>query len=223
MENSIVKILMVDDHPSMLEGYKLILSYNDLGLEIITTAAHNCKTAYEIITDPLKKNFFDLAFLDYSLPIYEEMNVNNGKDLALLLKHHSPKTKIAILTSHTETLLLYDIIKNVAPIGLLVKSDFSADELLLAFEMILNSETYHSPTVKLSLKEMLAREKYLDDVNRKILSLLVSGIRTKDMPEILGISLSTIEKRKNQIRMYLNFLKATDNELIKEAKKQGLI
>ncbi|MBC7643271.1 MAG: DNA-binding response regulator, partial [Flavobacterium sp.] len=54
-------------------------------------------------------------------------------------------------------------------------------------------------------------------------SLLVSGVRTKDMPEILGISLSTIEKRKNQIRMYLNFLKATDNELIKEAKKQGLI
>ncbi|WP_262494798.1 hypothetical protein [Flavobacterium columnare] len=29
-----IRILIVDDHPSMIEGYKVILSYNDFGYNI---------------------------------------------------------------------------------------------------------------------------------------------------------------------------------------------
>lgn len=219
----VVKILMVDDHPSMLDGYKLILSYNYLGFEIETTTAHNCENAYDIISHPFKKNYFDLAFLDYSLPIYAEKNINNGEDLGLLLKNISPNTKLAILTSHTEVLLLYQIIQNLDPNGLLVKSDFSAEELLVAFEMILEGDTYYSSTVKSVLKEMLTPEKYLGKINRQIISLIGEGKKNKNLPEILNISLSSIEKRKTQIRLYLNIPKSNDEEMIKEAKKRGLI
>ena len=34
MSSKKVNIFMIDDHPSMIEGYKSILSYNDLGYEI---------------------------------------------------------------------------------------------------------------------------------------------------------------------------------------------
>ena len=44
-----LNILMIDDHPSMIEGYKSILSFNELGLHINTTPAYNCETAYNII------------------------------------------------------------------------------------------------------------------------------------------------------------------------------
>ncbi len=222
-EKKVVKILMVDDHPSMLDGYKLILSYNYLGYIIETTTAHNCQNAYEIISSPLKKNYFDLAFLDYSLPIFEEKNILNGEDLGLMIKSHSPNTKIAILTSHTEVLLLYKIIQNLDPLGLLVKSDFSAEELLVAFEMILEGDTYYSTTIKKILKEMLTPEKYLGKLNREILSLIGEGTKTKNLPEILKISLSAVEKRKTQIRIYLNLPKGNDEDMIKEAKKRGLI
>ena len=47
-----LKILMIDDHPSMIEGYKIILSYNDFGYEVETTSATDTKSAYEIITNP---------------------------------------------------------------------------------------------------------------------------------------------------------------------------
>ena len=222
-EKKQIKILMVDDHPSMLDGYKLILYYNYLGLEIETTTAHNCENAYEIISHPLKKNYFDLAFLDYSLPIFAEKNINNGEDLGLILRSHSPNTKIAILTSHTEVLLLYQIIKNLDPNALLVKSDFSAEELLVAFEMILEGEIYYSATVKQVLRELLLPEKFLGKLNRQILALIGEGVKTKNLPEHINLTLSAIQKRKTQIRIYLNLEKGTDDEIIKEAKKRGLI
>lgn len=218
-----VKILMVDDHPSMIEGYKIILSYNDLGYEIETTSAFNCKDAYDVIVNPSKKNYFDIVFLDYSLPPYEEKNINNGEDLALLIKKQSPITKIVILTSHIETLILYNIIKRVSPNGLLVKSDFTADELLKAFEAIINEEIYNSATVKSSLKELLSKDNYLDDFNRQMIALLSQGIKTKNLPQHMNLSMSSIEKRKVQIKLYLNIEKGTDEDIIREAKKRGLI
>ena len=42
---------MIDDHPSMIEGYKSILSFNDLNYEIQVTPAYNCESAYYYIVD----------------------------------------------------------------------------------------------------------------------------------------------------------------------------
>lgn len=218
-----VKILMVDDHPSMIEGYKIILSYNNLGFEIETTTAFNCESAYEIITNKSKKGSFDLVFLDYSLPPYEEKNIASGEDLAMLTKTHLPDSKIVMLTSHTEALVLYNILRNVEPAGLLVKSDFTADELLIAFDIIMKGEIYHSVTVKQCMKELLSKKVYLDNFNRQIITLLAQGIKTKSLPNHLNLSISSIEKRKVQIKDYFCIEKGTDEDIIREAKRLGLI
>ena len=42
---------MIDDHPSMIEGYKSILSFNDLDCEINVTPAYNCESAYYLIAE----------------------------------------------------------------------------------------------------------------------------------------------------------------------------
>ncbi len=162
-----LKILMIDDHPSMIEGYKIILSYNTLGFEIETTSAFSCESAYEIITSS-KNTLFDLVFIDYSLPAYEKMNIDSGEDLALLVKTHMPNAKIVMLTSHNEALILYNILRNIEPAGLLVKSDFSADELISAFDIIMKGEIYHSITVKHRMKELLSKKAYLDNFIDKL-------------------------------------------------------
>lgn len=41
METKMLNVLMIDDHPSMIEGYKSILSFNDLDCEINVTPAYN--------------------------------------------------------------------------------------------------------------------------------------------------------------------------------------
>ena len=222
MENKL-KILIVDDHPSMIEGYKIILTYNTLGLEIEITPAYNCETAYKLI---LKNQFeidYDLAFIDYTLPPYLEKNINNGQDLAILVQKHLPNTKVVILTSHTEAILLYDIVKNVAPQGLLVKSDFSADELLVAFEKIMLKEIYYSATVKQSIKDVLDNSLVLDKVNRHLILLLSQGIKTKNLPSYLNLSVSSIEKRKLNIREHFNIENGRDEDIVREAKRLGLV
>ena len=214
---------MIDDHPSMIEGYKSILSFNDLGLRIITTPAYNCESAYNIIDKTSVSEAFDFAFVDLSLPPYLEKKIKGGEDLALLIKNKFPDCKIVILTSHAEAFILDAIQKNIAPNGLLVKSDFTADEFLLAFEKIYNNHFYTSRTVVENIAELHEKSAFLDENNRKLITLLAEGVKTKNLPQRMNLSISTIDKRKAQIKHFFKIEKGSDEDIIREAKKHGLI
>ena len=142
MSKKTLHILMIDDHPSMIEGYKSILSFNDLGLNFKVTPAYDCESAYSIINATESEKAFDFAFVDLSLPTFLEKNIKSGEDLALLIKNKFPTCKIVILTSHAEAFILDNIQKNIEPIGILVKSDFTADEFLMAFEKMYKNHVY---------------------------------------------------------------------------------
>ncbi|OGS61053.1 MAG: hypothetical protein A2X07_00950 [Flavobacteria bacterium GWF1_32_7] len=214
---------MIDDHPSMIEGYKSILSFNDLGLRITTTPAYNCESAYNIIDNTPVFKAFDFAFVDLSLPPYLEKNIKSGEDLALLIKNKFPDCKIVILTSHAEAFILDAIQKNIAPNGLLVKSDFTADEFLLAFEKIYNNHFYTSRTVVENIAELHEKSAFLDENNRKLITLLAEGVKTKNLPQRMNLSISAIDKRKAQIKYFFKIEKGSDEDIIREAKKHGLI
>lgn len=218
-----LNILMVDDHPPIIEGYKAILSYKDFGYSITTTAAHSCKDAYNVVTAGKDQIMFDLVFIDITLPSYPEKNLNSGQDLILLIQKQLPNAKIVVLTSHTESFLLYTIIKECKPNGLLIKNDVSAEEFLTAFSSIMNGNTYYSKTV-LDLNLNIANKtNYLDNYNRQIIILLSQGIKTKNLGELLFLSNSSIEKRKVIIKTFLGIEKGNDEDLIREARKKGLI
>lgn len=217
-----IKILMIDDHPSQIEGYKVILSYNQLGHEIEVTPCYSFDSAYQIITNPVTPAF-DLVFLDRSLPPDVKHNINTGEDLVSIIKKHLPQTRIVVITSHAEAFLLYDIVRKWQPAGVLVKSDFDAPDLLSAFRKILNGERYLSQTVEKCIKELLSKESYLDNYNRQIIVLLSQGVKTKSLPKHLNISLSAIEKRKSQVKDYLCIEKGSDEDIVREARRLGFI
>jgi len=217
------KILMVDDHPLQIDGYKTILQYNDKNIEIETTSCFNCEEAYKIITNTTNPIGFDLVFLDRSLPPFPEKKIKSGEDLALLVKQYMPNSKIIMLTSHAEAFIIYDIVHKVRPDGLLIKSDADGDILLEAFNAILDGEIYYTETVKESIKELLSREDYLDSINRQIISLLSRGLKNKTIATELGLSDSAVEKRKSKIKDFFFISKGSDEELILEARKLGFI
>ena len=225
MSSKTVNIFMVDDHPSMIEGYKSILSYNDLGYEIKVTAAFDCKTAYKRMLQSEDIYEFDMIFLDLSLPPYEEAKIFSGQDLAKFAKKKYPFTKIVILTSHAEAFILFDIQTTIEPDGLLVKSDFTADEFLKAFATIINKEKYISKTVKESIQEMLEVKNnvFLDENNRTIISLLAQGVLSKNLPNYINLAQSSIDKRKAQIKDYFCVKGGTDEDIVREAKKHGFV
>jgi two-component system response regulator NreC len=57
-----VKVLIIDDHPSIIEGYKSILSYNPYGYTLTVQTALSCEQAYQLISTTTTD--FDLVMID---------------------------------------------------------------------------------------------------------------------------------------------------------------
>lgn len=218
-----INIIIVDDHPFIIEGYKnAINSYNASEYEFSITQANDCKSAYDIITNP---NIvpFDIAFFDISMPAYEEKNIHSGEDLAKLIKQKMPACKVILLTMHTELLKINTIIKTINPNGLVIKNDLTFDELLVAFDKILKGENYYSQTVVKFVSQSQYDGLEIDPFDKQILFHLSKGTKTKDIPSFVPLSLSAVEKRKLNLKEMLEIKGASDIELIAEAKTKGLL
>lgn len=216
-----LQVLMVDDHPPIIEGYRSILAYNSFGYTLNTTAAHSCEAAYNAIFQA--KYPFEIVFLDLTLPPYPEKNLNSGDDLIPIVKKKHPNAKIIILTSHCESIVLFKILKEYNPNGVLVKSDFQSPELIKAFDIVVKGGTYFSETVMNHQKYWGEKNKVMDSYNRQILTLLSQGVKTKNLPDLLHLSKSAIDKRKALLKQLLGIDKGNDEDILKEARKQGLI
>ncbi|MBC7525555.1 MAG: response regulator transcription factor [Flavobacterium sp.] len=217
-----LNILMIDDHPAIIEGYKAILSFNTLGYNIKITDAYDCKKAYNIITQDNKPNF-KMVFIDITLPGYPDKKINSGEDLVSIIRKFIPYAKIVILTSHTEKFILHRLIEKCKPDGLLLKNDMDAKEFLIAFSTILNGEYYHSETVKKYKFTFPTHTKLLDNYNQQIILFLSQGLKNKTIQERLHLSRSAVDKRKVMIKTYLGIEKGNDEDIIREARKLGLI
>lgn len=219
-----LNILMVDDHPFIIEAYKNILTdYDPEQYDIRITKASNCQTGYEAITNILGREVFDIAFFDISMPPYEEKKILSGEDLALFIQEKMPKCKVILLTMHTEALRISNIIKNINPVGLIVKNDLTFDELRHAFQKILNEGRYYSQTVMNIVLTTVNNSVTFDDYDRQILYHISKGVKTKDIPEYVSLSLSAIEKRKLQIKDFFKIKGGSDEDIIREAKKGGFL
>jgi DNA-binding NarL/FixJ family response regulator len=219
-----LNILIVDDHPMTVNGYINVLSEEDFeNYELKFTKALDCEQAYKLITDD-SKPLFNVAYLDLSLPAYPEKNIYSGLDLGLLIRKIMPDCIIIILTMHSEASLVDRLIKEINPQGILCKSDIDIDEFLNAFKIIFSGDTYLSSKIVKSLKEKVFDNYKLDNYDKQILMRLSEGIQTKNIPNYVPLSLSAIEKRKEQMKnMLLQGKTGDDNELIEAIKKIGIL
>jgi DNA-binding NarL/FixJ family response regulator len=220
----LVRVLMVDDHPFIIEAYKnAIKGYNTKGLyEFTVTQAKDCKTGYEAIINEDNAQF-DIAFFDLSMPTYEEKGISSGEDLALLIKERMPACKIILLTMHSEMLKINTIIKNINPNGLVIKNDLTFDELLLAFDKILKDENYYSQTVVKLVSQIPFDSNEVDVFDKQLLFHLSKGVPTADLAQFVPLADAVIEKRLTNLKAVLDIPQATHSELVQEAKNKGVI
>jgi len=219
----IVRILMIDDHPGMIEGYKAMLSLNKEQHNIETISAFNCEEAFNLIINPANSSAFDLVFLDYSIPEFPEQKIYNGEDLGVLIRKHLPNAKIIMLTAHFDAIRLYNVVKKIQPNGLLVKSDYKPPHLIEAFEKVLAGETYYTPIVLEKVKEPLFTKRFLDTLDREIIVLLAEGFQIKTIATKMNVSEDTIKKRKSKIKDLLGIEKGSDEDILKECRALGLL
>jgi DNA-binding NarL/FixJ family response regulator len=215
-------ILIVDDHPFIIEGYKnAITRYNPHQYEFLISQAHDCKSGYDLIEDE-KTPQFDVAFLDISMPAYEEKDIFSGEDLAKLILKKMPNCKVILLTMYTELLKIKTIIRTIQPNGLVIKNDLTFDELLFAFDKVMKNDKYYSQSVQKIINQSPHNLIEIDEFDKQILFHLSKGTDVEDMPQYIPISINAIEKRKVSLKELLKVKSGSDEDLLKEARSKGL-
>ena len=222
--NQVINILMVDDHPIIIEGYQntLMATKKDNQTLIIDTA-NDCDTADLLMRRAAREKPYDVLFFDIRIPPSRDGLLTSGEDLAKLSKQLMPNAKVIILTMFNESYRIHKIIKNINPDGFLIKSDLTSSELAEAFQHIMVSPPYYSSTVNQFLNKLVVNEIQIDEINRKILYLLSQGIKTRSLTEHIDLSMSSIEKRKKQLKELFSIDDGKDETLISEARKKGFI
>ena len=216
-------ILIVDDHPFIIEGYKnAIKRYHPEQYDFYIDQAKDCQAAYNIITNPDTPKF-DIAFLDISMPTFAEKNIYSGEDLAKLLSQYMPNCKIILLTMFTELLNIKTIINTINPCGLIIKNDLTFDELLYAFDKVLKNDKYYSESVLKMLNQSEDNTIQIDQFDKQILFHLSKGTKLEEITQYIPISLVEIERRKLNLKELLKIQGASDRDLVQEAKKLGLL
>jgi DNA-binding NarL/FixJ family response regulator len=208
-----MNILIVDDHLMTIEGYIALFEK-----EIPVSAsfkALSCEEAYHIINSA---SVLDWAIIDYQIPEFEEKELNNGIDIALLIKKHHPKCKVIMITAYQEAVIVYDIYRKAQPDALIIKNDIS----YTSFKECLTSENrYLSTTAQKAIGIINSNEELFNEVNREILLYLKQGYKLNEIEQYVPLTTSGIQKRVTKLKELFN---VTDiNGLIKEAVKNEIV
>ena len=208
-----IKVLIVDDHAILQDGIKALLNTEN-DMEIVGVAS-NGKEAIAKAQELLP----DVIIMDISMPIM------NGIEATRLITKKNHKVKILVLTQHDNAEYVLSAIKAGAA-GFLPKKAIGS-ELILAIHEIYRGESFLHPSAATSLIEKYRQtsesEPYdsLTTKEREVLKLIAEGHTSREIAEMLFISLKTILGHRSKIMEKLDIHNRT--ELIKYAMRKGLI
>lgn len=225
MDMSEFNILMVEDQPLLMEGYKrtfLKLS-QESNWKFNIHESNSCDSAIDILNTLAPKKEFDLAFLDVRIPPSSDGKYLSGEDIGLFIRKKHPQTKIMFASSESNQLKIHSIFKNIDPEGFLNKADCDAQVLMAAIKEILNGGFYYSKFILQTMKSNIGVDLFVDEWDRKMLFELSKGTKTTHLPNILPLSLSTIARRKRKLKELFEVVDDDEASLLAKAKELGFI
>lgn len=215
-----LKILMIDDHYLILEGYKNVLSKLDgrpKNLKIDT--AESCDSGWYQVNS---KNY-DIIILDINFPISEANKIMSGEDLGLKIKEQYPQIDIIILTTLEDPLRLNNILLNINPSGFLLKGDTTPEELIRCVETVISNPPYYGSKISKLLRNEASNKYVIDETDRLILHQLSLGTKTKDLTKYVNLSLRAVENRKKKLKIIFGVSDRGNKSLLDRARESGYI
>ena len=223
---SIYNVLIIDDHPLIAEAYKTALKHvtqKDESIYFEIDTALTIDEALDKFNKMAGKNKELIAFLDIKLPVSKDAKILSGEDLGLKLKEILPNAKIIVSTTYNDNYRIYNILKTLNPDGFLIKNDITPKELVDSIIQVIYDPPAYSKTVIKLLRKQMYNDFILDKIDRQILYQLSQGAKTKDLPTLLPLSITGIERRKRLLKDVFDVTGQDDLTLIKAAKAKGFI
>ena len=194
------RVVIAEDHTILREGLRsLIASSPDF--QVVSEA----EDGYAAIRCA-EKHKPDILLLDLSMPRL------NGLEAIKGIKKVSNKTKVVVLTVHKADEYILASLRAGAD-GYLLKNENFAD-LLTAFKSVLSGKQYLSPEIsetvlvgRLDGKKTLKKTTAWDNLSkreREILKLIAEDYKSKDIAQLLFISIKTVEKHRANLMKKLN-------------------
>jgi two-component system response regulator NreC len=206
-----LRIVLADDHMIVRQGLKSLLERE--GFQVVGEAADGFE-AVRLSRDLAP----DLAVLDLSMPSL------NGVDAALEIVQASPKTKVILLTMHTEEQYVLRALR-AGITGYILKTKAAAD-LLQAIHEVSRGMTYLSPGVSSTVVQAYLSKSDipadpLSHREHQVLQLIAEGKSTKEVAAILGVSVKTAESHRTRIMEKLDIHETAS--LVRYAIRRGLV
>lgn len=209
--NKIYKLAIVDDHPIVIEGLKILLS------NIETIKVVECFNSGKSLFEYYDLDKLDILLLDIFLAD------SNGIDICLKIKKQYPKIIILAMSSQSERSIIFQMIKNGAN-GYLLKSA-SLEE----FRNCINKVTRGQLVFSNEVSEIISQPNISDLKTiprltlreREILQLLKKGKSTQEIADTLFLSFLTIQTHRRN--MLIKFQVKNIIELMNFVSENGLL
>lgn len=207
-----MRILLADDHTLFRIALKnLIIS---LIPNVWIKDVENGAEAMSVI----QQNSIDLLMLDLAMPVMDGFEVVNR-----IRKERLKNFKILALTNYTEPAIVYRLLKQGVE-GYLPKN-VDENVLLDAIKVVLNGGIYYSAEYDEKIKEFISKGNIpnfkLSKNEIEIIKLLASGKSSKEIAEILGYTVRSVETKRYRLERKM-FAKSTA-ELVTKSIKFGIV
>ena len=206
------RVLLADDHRIFLEGLKGLLEPE---FDLVGTVGDG-----RALVKEAERLHPDVVVADISMPLL------NGIDAVRQLKKSDHQIKVVFLTMHPDVSFA-NLAFEVGASGYVIKSSAS-DELVTAIHEVMLGKTYVTPEIAGELIQTYKKlepgqkafKQNLTDRQKEILQLITEGHLTKEIADLLCISVRTVERHKYNMMQELKL--KTTADLVKYAINQGI-
>lgn len=217
MPTDSISILVVDDHTIVRQGLARLLEEQP-DLNVIGQATNGREAV-----DRAKELKPDIVIMDIAMPRM------NGIEAAKRIHKQLPKIKIIILSMYSHEHYIQELLETGVS-GYLLK-DSSGRDIIKAIHAAMNNETYLSPSISKMLVDnylspkkgssTVERYKQLSNREREVFQLIAEGHSTRQIADILYVSISTIKSHRAKIMEKLKI--DSPVKLVKIAIQLGIV
>ena len=203
---SIIRIMTVDDHPLVHEGIAALLG-DQIGMEIIATAMSGREALEKYREFRPDVTLLDLRLGDMS-----------GIDALIAIRGEFQSARVVMLTMFEGDVEIQRAMK-VGAAAYLLKS-MSSDSIVETIRRVHTGKKYIAPEIAVHLAEHMGEET-LSPRETEVLRLVSGGNRNQDIAQKLFISEETV---KIHVRHILEKLNASDRtQAVAIALRRGII